>query len=470
MGITKLLHMKAQPRCVYEHLQNAIYYILEEEKTQGGLYVGGNAGTEPDEVLARFLDTKEFFHKTGGRQGYHFIISFAKGEADAKTVMAVAQEFCEKYLGDDFDHVFAVHTDRPHCHAHIIFNSVSRKDGHKYHYKKGDWAHDIQPITNAISEKYGLEPLVFDEESKGMSYAQWLAQNAGRPALRDVIRADIDYAIQHVHDYDMFLSEIRQMGYKIGRQGRLKNGEEYLSLHLPGQGSIRTSSLKSGYSVKEIKARIRHHDTIRSYDAMTDKMTQLAGEYLKPAYVGKNKTFRRLYQTVSYYRLPNPYAVPASRVRKDMCQIDKLISQCDYLKRHNIRSVAELEARLEKITASIEKVKTERATYYAIDRLGQYVTEEQREVIDRCRKLMAALERCNTDNAWEAIQDELELLQSQLPQKLIHNEENLQSAALFLKELRREKRMIEKILETEKSKEHFIVPAAAVDRKHFERR
>ncbi|BFK89317.1 relaxase/mobilization nuclease domain-containing protein [Blautia coccoides] len=39
------------------------------------------------------------------------------------------QEFCQEYLGENYDYVFTVHTDSAHIHAHVIFNSVSRLTG-----------------------------------------------------------------------------------------------------------------------------------------------------------------------------------------------------------------------------------------------------------------------------------------------------------------------------------------------------
>ena len=98
--------------------------------------MGGNAGYDSGEILKTFLDTKELFGKKNGRQGYHFVISFAPGEVTADEAYQITREFCEKYLGDSYDHVFAVHTDKKHMHAHIIFNSVNRIDGYKYRYNK----------------------------------------------------------------------------------------------------------------------------------------------------------------------------------------------------------------------------------------------------------------------------------------------------------------------------------------------
>lgn len=120
------------------------------------------------------MTTKREFHKVDGRQCYHFVISFSPGETDALTCFNVAQDFCEKYLKGQYEYVFSVHTDHKHIHAHIVFNSVSMVDGHKYHYSDGQWESKIQPITDSICQKYGLSKLEYDRSKrKGVDYGAW---------------------------------------------------------------------------------------------------------------------------------------------------------------------------------------------------------------------------------------------------------------------------------------------------------
>lgn len=99
--------------------------------------MGGNSGSEADEVYQTMIDTKKEWNKLDKRQGYHFVISFAPGEASAEQAYDVLKDFCEEYLGDDYDYVFSIHTDQEHMHGHIVFNSVSRTNGYKYRYERG---------------------------------------------------------------------------------------------------------------------------------------------------------------------------------------------------------------------------------------------------------------------------------------------------------------------------------------------
>ena len=73
MAITKLMHMKEAPAVPHRHLANAVKYILDEKnneaKTCDGLYVGGNAGYDSEDIIKTFLDTKELYGKLHGRLG-----------------------------------------------------------------------------------------------------------------------------------------------------------------------------------------------------------------------------------------------------------------------------------------------------------------------------------------------------------------------------------------------------------------
>ena len=138
MAITKLSNIGMPQGGGAAHLKNCISYIMNPEKTEGMRMIGGNAGTTPQEVYQVMIDTKKEWEKEGGRQGYHFVISFPQGEATKEEAYAVINDFCKKYLGENYDYVFSIHMDQKHMHGHIVFNSVNRMNGYKYRYEKGD--------------------------------------------------------------------------------------------------------------------------------------------------------------------------------------------------------------------------------------------------------------------------------------------------------------------------------------------
>lgn len=452
------MHMKQGGKNGHAHLKNALEYILNPEKTKGGILAGGNCGTVPLDVLATFLETKQAFGKMDGRQGYHFVISFAKGETDEQEGYQVVKEFCEEYLGDDYEYVFAIHDDTEHVHGHIIFNSVSRTDGYKYHYKKGDWEKNIQPVTDRVSKRHGLNPLTYNEERIGESYAAWKASMTNR----EIAKADIDFAIEKASDMDSFFAELKRMGYEITRKGNTRKGtdgtKEYFSMKIPadrkedvkgkGARSVRNTKLGEAYSMEAIRERIETHAYRRSYESAMKKMQRIAGGYLKPLASYRSKSQVRLFAASKYYELPNPYAVPAWRVREDMKRVGQLAAQCRYLKEKHITSMQDLEARKSFLEKQISYLTEERRTLYRID---GHKDDEMKKKCQRLEFLFGQMERRDLpDLLWEQYDDEAEMLEAELPEQAVNASQEIRVKTEALKSIRKELKLVKEIIETER--------------------
>lgn len=121
------------------------------------------------------VGTKELYGKTGGRQGYHIVISCPPEEGTPEQLLELMKEFAQEFLGDDYEAVYSVHVDKEHNHGHLVFNSVNMNTGKKYEYKKGDWKYEIQPITNRLCEKHGLSimPAEYSKDPVNMNRKQW---------------------------------------------------------------------------------------------------------------------------------------------------------------------------------------------------------------------------------------------------------------------------------------------------------
>ena len=74
MAVMRMKHIKESGGS--NGLKRSIAYIMNPDKTEKGLLTGGNAGSDPGEVFASMMETKHFWDKTGGRRGYHFVISW----------------------------------------------------------------------------------------------------------------------------------------------------------------------------------------------------------------------------------------------------------------------------------------------------------------------------------------------------------------------------------------------------------
>lgn len=176
MAITKILNIQeSEGRNPASHLKNALEYIQNPDKTEECILVGG-INCLPDTAFEQMEETKNIFHKTGKRQGYHVIISFSPEEkVTAEQAMYVLEHFAKDVLGDDYEAVYAVHTDREHMHGHLIWNSVSMTTGKKYNSPKGNWKNHLQPITNKYCDELGLSimPAEYSRNPKNISRDKW---------------------------------------------------------------------------------------------------------------------------------------------------------------------------------------------------------------------------------------------------------------------------------------------------------
>lgn len=408
MAITKLMNIGTAKKGGSAHLYNAIRYIMNPEKTNGGMLLGGNSGNAPAEVYGVMLQTKKDWEKPGGRQGYHFVLSWRPGEADRQEAYEVIREFCEEYLGDNYDYVFAVHDDKEHMHGHVIFNSVNRVDGYKYRYERGDWEKHIQPVTDRICERHGLKKLEYDRgERTGKSYAEYFAEKEGRPTWKKIIRADIDYAVSISDSFEDFHRQMKRFGYKI-RIGK------YVTYTAPGQKKgWRDKSLGAGYGKGEIIERILHRDAEKGAGEILSprmKKAYAAGFQkfaMQPISRYQVRRFRAFYLAGHYLEEKNPFAVNKKEVRQNAIHIQKLYEECTYLLQNGIRSEEELKTHLKQLREKEAMLKNQRGTYQA-PREDSLVKEYQR--------LLKELERIPAwDDSFEALQERLEELGGRLP-------------------------------------------------------
>ena len=130
-------------------LENAAYQSIKQQQTNENNYMerrdeygdyedmeySQKQGREPFKFLAPLLIIYRQSDENGWRC-YHVVLLCPVGEGDPQTMYQLTQEYIEKYLGDRYEALFAVHVDKRHLHSHIVFNSVSMIDGYKYQYTK----------------------------------------------------------------------------------------------------------------------------------------------------------------------------------------------------------------------------------------------------------------------------------------------------------------------------------------------
>ena len=212
MAITKILNIKeSEGRNPASHLKNALEYIQNPDKTEECVLVGG-INCLPDTAFEQMEETKNIFHKTGKRQGYHVIISFSPEEkVTVEQAMYVLEHFAKDVIGDDYEAVYAVHTDREHMHGHLIWNSVSMTTGKKYNSPKSNWKNHLQPITNKYCDELGLSimPAEYSKNPKNISRDKWEKEMS----MKEIILRDAKMCAYAAGNVEHFKYLMKRLGY-----------------------------------------------------------------------------------------------------------------------------------------------------------------------------------------------------------------------------------------------------------------
>ena len=212
MAITKILNIKeSEGRNPASHLKNALEYIQNPDKTEECVLMG-SINCLPDTAFEQMKETKNIFYKTGKRQGYHVIISFSPEEkVTVEQAMYVLEHFAKDVLGDDYEAVYAVHTDREHMHGHLIWNSVSMTTGKKYNSPKSNWKNHLQPITNKYCDELGLSimPAEYSKNPKNISRDKWEKEMS----MKEIILRDAKMCAYAAGNVEHFKYLMKRLGY-----------------------------------------------------------------------------------------------------------------------------------------------------------------------------------------------------------------------------------------------------------------
>jgi len=252
MAITKTMHMKASGKGKIDvHLEHAINYILQPKKL-GNANLTGGINCLPDAAYEQMKATKQMFGKTGGRQGYHFVISLKPGEGTPEIMYDIAMRFAEEAFGGEYETVVAVHTDRNHLHAHIIINSVNMVTGYKFQYHEGDWKYKFQPITNKRCDEYGLHitPAEYSKEPKNMARPQWELDLV----FSKWIEQDARFCALNAENMEHFIFLLEKQGVEI-KQG------EHIAVKVPGMKRFkRLDTISGDFSRNNLEAMFKYGD------------------------------------------------------------------------------------------------------------------------------------------------------------------------------------------------------------------
>ncbi len=409
-------------------LASSITYISNPEKTEQFFFTSALNCSSVDTALSEMMETKQQFGKMGGVLGYHFIQSFQPGEVTPEQAHAIGLEFAKRLFGKRYEVVISTHLNKHHLHNHLVVNSVSCVDGQKYHSSPESYYNDVRGTSDALCRENDLS--VITPQGKGKHYAEWKAEQGGKPTMRGVIRADIDAIIGQAYTYDTFLMLLRRNGYEVRRSPNRK----YTTVKPPGaKRAIRLDSLGEGYTEADILLRLsrqRHGGMAPPTVTHAVKRYRIKG---KLSTVRKKKItgFHALYLRYLYLlrggrRKKLPPKLPFS-VKREVIHLERYEQQFKYLLSSGITTEAELEQRIRVLEWDIRLLEEQRKPLYQ-ERRNTSDEETQAKYSAEIQQQTAALrEKRREVRLCRRIQADIPRVSQQCQQAQAERQENLKT-------------------------------------------
>ena len=176
-----------------EDLRRLMDYAENPDKTEQRYLISG-VNCLPELAYERMMETKRRYGKYGGIVAYHGYQSFKPGEVTPEQCHALGVELAKRLWGDKFEVLVASHRDHEHLHNHFILNSVSFKDGEKFHCPP--YYHDtvMAPESDKLCLEHNLS-IIQNTQRKRAPYVAYMSEKKGKPSHRTLLKMDIDDAI-----------------------------------------------------------------------------------------------------------------------------------------------------------------------------------------------------------------------------------------------------------------------------------
>lgn len=345
-------------------IDNVMEYAADDLKTEKRVYVSG-VNCQIPYAKEQFLETKRRYGKLGGRTCFHGYQSFRAGEVDADTAHKIGVALAEELWGDRFEVVVATHLNTDHYHNHFVVNSVSFMDGKKFYNLKSDYQR-MREVSDRLCREHKLS-VIRDPQGKGKNYAQWSAEQNGKPTYQSIAKADIDRAVMASTTMRDFYRVMEEMGYRLKlytKSGSLL--KHPVAIPPGGTKGVRLDRLGYDYTLDGITDRILRN--MRKQVPFLEVEKQHHGKY---RYRGsfrkypKATGFRALYLYYCYLlkiivkKPASVKKVPAS-LREDIVKLDWIIAQTRFLGANKIETAQDLQSKQTEIQVQIEKLTQQR--------------------------------------------------------------------------------------------------------------
>jgi len=250
---------------------------------------------------------------------------------------------------------------------------------------------DIRGISNDISWENGLS--VIEPKAKGKHYAEWNAEQSGKPTVRGLIRQDLDAAISDGFTLQSVFDLLEKRGYTIKRGSNIK----HTAVRPPGGSRfIRLESLGAEYTEEAIRCKLQAKPEIKYESKPHKRYTVKHGTASRPR--KKLKGFQALYVRYLYIlglrRTPR-YRKPVSfETRKEVTKLQKYRTHFSLLQKYRIENEEQLSILSGALQADIDALTNYRRELYRLKRNGEEETEEISQINSALRPIRRELRLC----------------------------------------------------------------------------
>lgn len=373
-------------------LADVLDYADDEIKTEKHFYTTG-INCDREFAKEEFQLTKERFGKQGGIVAIHGYQSFEEEEVLPSTAHEIGVKLARELWGDRFQVIVATHLNTDHVHNHFVINSVSFKDGLRFHMCTARYQ-EMRETSDRLCREYELS-VIEHPQGKGKAYVISKLEKAGMPTRYSVARAAIDTAISRSLNMDEFKYELKQLGFRY----QFNPNRKYWTVTIPGgEKPIRIHQLGSMYSKESVMDRVYGNDiSVRQKKYMDDYEHQPNRyNFRRRIHKINDKTgLEKLYLRVCYEMgyLPKYQQDPARIHRlflEDIFKCERYAEEAKFLIAHDIETENDLDLFINDTEEKMTKISDARNQFRADakrnipeperDNIRQQITELTKEL------------------------------------------------------------------------------------------
>ena len=430
-SLSRVLQYAANPDKTTSDLQAVLHYaengkktVSDDEETCFVTGVNCNADTAFEEMLA----VQERYGKTGRNVAYHAYQSFKTGEITPELCHRLGVELARRMWGSEYQVLVATHLNTGTLHNHLVINSVNMWTGKKFNCNEGAYWR-FRGLSDELCAEHGLTVI---KNPKGKTPRSiYFAEKNGEPTTFNLMREAVDFGIEHSYSIPSFERVMKSQGYIVNTNPRRK----YWTIRsVNSEKSVRMYRLGDEYTNEAIHRRIKVHYQEYGYKHFDEyhhsRVKMRVFQPKKVKYRGSFKTlkcFGGLYAKYLHYmyllgKLPkwNQRRPLSHEMREAWRHLDRFSRQVTLVAHKNLNTLDDVQSFISKTDQDIK------------------------EVTELRQKLYNKMRRCDND------------------ERLAELKQSRDNCTTLLRQLRREKRIAETIIEDNpKIKENIRIETQA---------